>query len=95
MKMKNIKIIIFGILVNAVIYLYSQYTKMDLNMIIPQLFLFFIIPLILFIILMVLIFNNYLKGRNKNGIFSMVLIAFFLLLIVVQFLLFSDRVLVR
>lgn len=93
--MKNIIITIFGIVVNILIYMYSQSTKMDLNMIVPKIYLFFILPLICMVIVIVSIVYNFYKQKNKSRILSKMLIGFFLLLLVIQFLLFSNDVLVK
>lgn len=93
--MKNIIIAIFGIGTNILIYMYSQAVKRDLSMIVPDIYLIFILPLILMIIVIVSIIYNYFKLKNKARILPRALIAFFLLLIVVQFLLFSNEVLVK
>jgi hypothetical protein len=93
--MKNIIIAIFGIVINILIYLYSQATKRNLSLIVPEIYLFFILPLILLVIVVGSIVYNYSKQKKEASILPKVLIAFFLLLIVVQFLIFSNEVLVK
>lgn len=93
--MKNIIITILGIAVNIFVYLYSQAMKRDLSLIVPEIYLFFILPLMLMVIVVAYTIYSYSKQKNKNLILPKVLIAFFLLLIVLQFLLFSNDVLVK
>ena len=93
--MKNIIITILGIAVNIFVYLYSQATKRDLSMIVPEIYLFFILPLVLMVIVVAYTIYSYSKQKYKNLNLPKVLIVFFLLLIVLQFLLFSNDVLVK
>lgn len=93
--MKNILITILGVAINIFIYLFSQATENDLGMIVPKIYLFFILPLVLMVIVIVSAIYKYLKQKNKNLTLSKVLIVFFLLLIVLQFLLFTNAVRVR
>jgi hypothetical protein len=64
-------------------------------MIVPEIYLFFILPLILMILVMVSIIYNYSKQKNKAHILPKMLVAFFLLLIVLQSLLFSNYIFVK
>lgn len=75
--------------------MYSQATKGDVSMIVPGIYLFFILPLVLLTIIIASIVYIYFKQKNKTSIFSRALIAFFLLLMLIQYLLFSNDVLVR
>lgn len=93
--MKNIVITILGIAINVFIYLYSQATDKELGTIVPKIYLLFILPLVLLVIVIVSIIYNYSKQKNVAHILPKVLIAFFLLLIVLQFLLFSNDVRVK
>jgi hypothetical protein len=93
--MKNIIITIFGIAVNIFVYLYSQSTKKGLDTIVPKIYLLFILPLVLMVILIADAIYNYNKQKNIAQLSRRLLIAFFLLLVVVQFLLFSNDVLVK
>ena len=93
--MKNIIIVIFGIMINILIYMYSQATKRDLNMIVPKIYLFFILPLILLVIFIVSIIYKYSKQKSNARILPKILIAFFLVIMVLQFLLFSNEMLVK
>ena len=93
--MKSIIITILGIAVNIIVYLYSQATKRNLSMIVPEIYLFFILPLVLMVIVAAYTIYSYSKQKNKILVLPNILIAFFLLLIVFQFLLFSNDVLVK
>ncbi len=63
--MKNIIIAIFGIAINILIYMYSQATKRNLSMIVPEIYLFFILPLILMVIVIVsIVYDLYKKKIN-------------------------------
>ena len=90
--MKNIIIIVLGIAVNILIYLYSQATKGDINMIVPSIYLFFIIPLLLAVMVISSIVYNYVKRKSKAHLLSKSLIASFLLLIPVLQLIFFNEV---
>ena len=93
--MKKIIIIILGIAANVLVYLYSQATERDLNLIVPKIYLLFILPLVLMAILVASAIYSYTKQKNKAQILPRILIAFFLLLIAFQSLLFSNGVLVK
>lgn len=93
--MKNIMITILGVAVNIFVYLYSEATKRDIGMIVPSIYLFFILPLVLMLILIASAIYSYRKRKSKAQILPRLLIAFFLLLIVMQSLLFSNDVLVK
>ena len=89
--MKNIIISIVGIVTNIVIYIYSHATEMDLRILGTKIWLLFVLPLILAVILMIYIIYEYFKFKNKSNILSKILIVFFLLLIPLQFFLFFNN----
>ena len=93
--MKRIIITILGILINVLVYLFIINTKYEINLIVPQLYLLFILPLILILSIIISWLYNYIKQKNKHDILLKMLMVFFLLLIIIQFLLFSNDVLVK
>lgn len=93
--MKRIIITILGILINVLVYLFIINTKYEINLIVPQLYLLFILPLILILSIIISWLYNYIRQKNKHDILLKMLMVFFLLLIIIQFLLFSNDVLVK
>jgi hypothetical protein len=82
--MKNIFIAELGLTVNILIYLYSQATKRDLNMIVPKIYLLFILPLVLMLSLVASAIYSYFKQKSKAQILQRLLIAFLLLLTIIS-----------
>lgn len=93
--MKNIIIIVFGIVVNLLVFKYSQVTKEDIGTIVPKIYLLFIVPLLLLIAIIASILYNHYKHKSKTQNLPKLLIVFFLLLMLIQYLLFSNNVLVK
>jgi hypothetical protein len=93
--MKNVIIVILGIVVNLLVFNYAQATKEDIGTIVPKIYLFFIIPLLLLVAIIASVFYNYYRHKKIICILPKLLIACFLLVMLIQYLLFSNDVLVK
>jgi hypothetical protein len=94
--MRYIIILIIGIIVNIMVFVFLQITKMDLSLLGAKIWILFVLPLILAVILILYTLYSYFKYRNKYNIIIKIEIIFFLFLIPLQFLLFfNNGVIVR
>lgn len=91
--MKNIFLFFLGVLINLGVFFFYQNT--DSNMILLKLILLFILPLILTLLTLIFVIYNYLKYKKVNNFISKGLWLFFLLLLLLQFMLFSNDVIAK
>lgn len=92
--MKYIIITILGIAINAILNIFLRATVRDMSLILPKIYLA-LITIVLLIILIISIIYNYHKYKNKNRILAKALIAFFLLLMILQSCFVADAVVVN
>jgi hypothetical protein len=93
--MNKFIIIVFGVVINILTYSFFQITKRELDLVVPKMYLFFILPLFVFVSIVLLIIYDYSKKKSKEILILKGLVGFFLLIIVLQYLLFSNKVLVK
>jgi hypothetical protein len=90
--MIKIIIIIAGIALNIFASMYLHFTKRDINTIVPNIYVFFVLPLLIIAALTISVAYDFLKKKNKDQLASKILIILFLSMSVVQYLFIVDGV---
>jgi hypothetical protein len=91
---KYLSITLIGVICNLLVYAYNKRNQYNLNLIVSNTILFAILPTSIIVILIIIIVRNYQK-RKRFTDWTMLLISIFLLLIIMQFLIFWNDVLVK
>jgi len=93
--MKNFLVVVVGVSVNLFLYLFFQYTRKDINMVVPKIYLLFILPLLVMMGIGVTIAYDYVKKKNSEFTRAKWLVFLTFLMMVLQYLFFSNEVLVK
>jgi hypothetical protein len=93
--MKNFLVVVVGVAVNIFLYIFFQDTRKDINMVVPKIYLLFILPLFVIMSIGATIAYDYAKKKGSEFTRTKWLVFFTFLMMVLQYLFFSNEVLVK